>query len=620
MRIIACITRLDWSRFRRGEKMLMKEGEGRRVLHIDLTRKRIKIEERRDLFRAFLGGTGVAINLLAEECPKGADPLGEENPIIFAVGPLSALYPSASKTVAMFKSPLTGNLGESHCGGRSAMAIRLAGYGAIVIKGSSEIPMYLTIHGDEVRFRDASSLRGIDAETVGRILREVEKKGAGARTIIRIGRAGERLVRYACAVTETYRHFGRLGLGAVMGAKRLKAVVVSAEKSVEIPKAKRSEYKRVYDEIQETVVRTDAMEKYHDLGTAGKLYGLAKKGGIAYKNLESASPPEEIARELSGENFADRFLARRISCSHCPVGCVHLAALRELYEPGHYFKTTTIPYDNEPIWAVGFMLGMRSAADCLRLIDLVDTEGMDVMSTGVTLAWATEAYAKGLLTKEQTEGLEFRWGDARLYSEAINKIVEGTNEFYRNLARGVEHASSVYGGKDYALAFGGNEMPAYHTGLACYINNLTGARHSHLDSAGYDLDQKLAGAGKEKELGLEEVVRALLKEEEWRQVLSSLVVCFFARKVYTAEVTARALDAIGVEGWTAEKLEDLGRVIHRAKMEFKFREGFSLAGLRIPKRIFEVLTLQGFLKEADLRRAIEIYGRMLVGGEGREAP
>ena len=587
--------------------MLTKAKEMNRVLYIDLTKKDNKIEDREDLFDEYLGGSGVAIKLLEEECPKGIDPLSAGNPIIFAVGPLTALYPSASKTVAMFKSPLTGNLGESHTGGRSAMAIKLAGYGAIVIKGSSDIPLYLAIHGDEVKFKDASSIWGIEAVAVGRILREVEP-GAGVRTIIRIGRAGEKMVRYACAVCETYRHFGRLGLGAVMGSKKLKAVVISADKSIEIPKEKRKEYKKVYDEIQDVVVETDAMEKYHDLGTAGKIYDMNKLGGMAYKNLESASAPEEIAREFSGENIAEKYLSRRVSCAHCPVGCIHLASLRELYEPGYYFKTSTIPYDNETIYALGFMLGMKSAEDYLRLIDVVDRIGMDAISTGVTLAWATEAYERGIITKEHTDGLEFRWGDAQVYSEAIEKIVGMPTEFYQNMAKGVEHASSVYGGQDYALAFGGNEMPEYHTGIACYLNNLTGARHSHLDSAGYDLDQKLIG----KEFTLEEVVKGLLKEEEWRQILSSLVVCFFARKVYSAERIIKALDAIGIENWTEEKLEDLGRVIHRAKMDFKFREGFDLAKLRIPKRIFEVPTPHGFLKEEDVRKAIEIYGKMIL--------
>ncbi|KAF5413372.1 MAG: Tungsten-containing aldehyde ferredoxin oxidoreductase [Candidatus Methanophagaceae archaeon] len=586
--------------------MLMKVEDMNKVLYIDLTKKDIRTEERADLFDAYLGGTGVAIKLLVEECPQGIDPLSAANPIIFAVGPLTGLYPLASKTVAMFKSPLTGNLGESHCGGRSATAIKFAGYGAIVIKGASDIPLYLAIAGDEVKFRDASSIWSMEAVTVGRVIREVEP-GAGVRTIIRTGTAGGKMVRYACAVTETYRHFGRLGLGAVMGSKKLKALVISADKSVEVPKPKRKEYQRVYDEIQDVVVKSDAMAKYHDLGTPGKIYSMNKLGGMAYKNLESARAPEEVARELSGENIAEKYLSRRISCAHCPVGCVHLASLRELYAPGYYFKTSTMPYDNETIYSLGFMLGMERAEDYLRLNDAVDTVGMDAISTGVTLAWATEAYAKGLITKEHTDGLELKWGDGKVYSAAIKKIVEMPNEFYQSLAKGVEYASSVYGGQDYALAFGGNEMPEYHTGLACYLNNLTGARHSHLDSAGYDLDQKLIGT----DFSIEEVASALLKEEEWRQIPSSLVVCFFARKVFTPETVLKALGAIGLEGWTEEKLNDIGRDIHRAKMDFKFRQGYDLTKLRIPKRIFEVPTPNGLLKEEDLRRAIEVYGKMI---------
>ena len=166
------------------------------VLAVDLSNRGFKIEERPDLFMNHIGGSGVGIKLLEENCPEGTDPLGPDNPIIFAAGPLVCLYPLASKTVSMFKSPLTGNLSESHAGGRSAIAIRSAGYGAIVIKGSSETPIYLSIDGNNVRFKDASAIWGIANSTVvGRIIRERET-GAGIRTIMRIGGAGESLVKY----------------------------------------------------------------------------------------------------------------------------------------------------------------------------------------------------------------------------------------------------------------------------------------------------------------------------------------------------------------------------------------------------------------------------------------
>src|SRR5512136_813773 len=129
----------------------------RRVLYIDLTHRKSWVTERPDLFEANLGGTGVGIKLLEEECPPGTDPLGPGNPIILTVGPLVGLFPIASKTIAMFKSPHTGNLGESHAGGRSAIAIRMAGYGALVIRGRSTVPIYVAVDGEHVHFRDASA-------------------------------------------------------------------------------------------------------------------------------------------------------------------------------------------------------------------------------------------------------------------------------------------------------------------------------------------------------------------------------------------------------------------------------------------------------------------------------
>jgi aldehyde:ferredoxin oxidoreductase len=282
------------------------------VLYVDLTRKRFRIEERQNLFDRYLGGAGVAAQLLQQSCPEGCDPLGPDNPIIFAVGPLTGLFPLASKTVAMFKSPHTGNLGESHCGGRSAVAIRMAGYGAIVIEGRSEIPIYLAIHGSD---RDASTLWGMSSSlTAGRVIREREA-GPGLRTIMRIGLAGEKMVTYACVAAETYRHFGRLGLGAVFGSKNLKAVVVSGKRS--LPVADNKDYRRVYRDIYEKAVSSKIMKKYHDLGTPQNVLPLNKLSALPTRNLQETK--FEAAGEISGEAYAERYLGRRLACSHCPV-------------------------------------------------------------------------------------------------------------------------------------------------------------------------------------------------------------------------------------------------------------------------------------------------------------
>ena len=172
------------------------------------------------------------------------------------------------------------------------------------------------------------------------------------------------------------------------------------------------------------------------------------------------------------------------------------------------------------------------------------------------------------------------------------------------MARGVDHAASVFGGEEYALAFGGNEMPGYHTGPGAHLGYLTGARHSHLDSAGYSLDQNTARSG--EPLTPQGVAESLLAEERWRQVLTSLPICLFARGIYTPEVVLKALSTLGIE-WTTDDLEQLGVETLRGKQAFKAREGFTFDQLRLPRRIFETPAPAGTFDESFMRQAIEHY-------------
>lgn len=579
----------------------------RRVLTIDLSKRRSWVDERSDLFEEHLGGAGVAIRLLEEECPAGADPLGPENPIILAVGPLVGLFPMASKTVAMFKSPHTGNLGESHAGGRSAVALRLAGYGAAVIRGASSTPVYVVIDGEHVHFRDASALWGLrSSQTVGRVVREREG-GSGQRSILRIGRAGELGVTYANVITETYRHFGRLGLGSVFGSKRLKALVLCGNRS--LPVGDRRAYRAVYDEIFRAATASPVMRKYHELGTAMNVLPLNEIGALPTRNLQTGR--FEGAEAISGERLAEQALGRRLACAHCPVACIHLAALRLPHPSEPYFcKTQMLGYDHEPIYAAGSLLGGSDVSGLLQLVDEMEVLGLDVMSGGVVLAWATEAQQRGLISEQETDGLHLGWGEYSTYIQATRRIVAQPNDFYRALAKGVAHAASVYGGADFALAFGGNEMPGYFTGPGCILTYLTGARHSHLDSAGYSLDQAALRQG--ETLQPDEVAKELLEEETARQVLASLVVCFFARGVYTPEVMQRALAVAGYER-SMEGLQQLGRRILQRKFQFKRREGFDLASLPIPRRVLETPSPHGALDEQFLRQAMRRFAEELEG-------
>ncbi len=573
-----------------------------KVLKIDLSNYRYEVEDRRDLFDEWIGGTGVAVQLLKEEMDLKADPLSEENVIVFAVGPFTSVYPMASKTVAMFKSPLTGNLGESHAGGRTATAIANAGYGAIVIKGRSKKPVYVVVHNDKVYFRDARVIWGIaDSLIVGRIIAEKES-GRGIRTVMRIGGAGNNLVRYACVTTETYRHFGRLGLGAVFGSKNLKALVVIGRGSKKV--VDRKKYREVYEKILKLALESDAMKKYHLIGTAVNVNPLNELGALPTRNLKSTR--FEKANEISGEALAEFNLGRRIACSHCPIACVHIAALRLPYETEPYFyKTIMISYDYELIYSLGSMLGIGSRDGLLRLIHKVEIYGLDAMSTGVCLAWATEALERGIISEKETI-VKLKFGDVESYLKAIDYIVKQPNDFYRYLAQGVEKAAEVYGGKEFALAFGGNEMPGYHVGYATHIGYLIGLRHSHLDNAGYSMDQKMKEIPKPNE-----IVDRLVAEESWRQILSSLVVCFFARGVYKPELVSEAFDPLGYE-ISPEELKMKGEKIYREKLRLKIKMGFDPERLKIPKRIFETECFHGRLEEDYIKDALRYWKEKYV--------
>lgn len=575
-----------------------------RVLYIDLSRKLFWVENREDLFSKWLGGIGVAIQLYREEVPKGADPLGPENTAIFAVGPLTGVYPMASKVVAVFKSPLNGFVAESHGGGRAATAIRFAGYGAIVIKGASDMPIYVVVDEEKVRFRDAGALWGMrSSETVGRVLREA-LPGAGYRTIMRIGRAGERLVRYATLTAETYRHFGRMGLGAVFGSKKLKALVVIGKKGFKLPDIKA--YREVYRELYE-LTRGPSTRKYHDLGTAANVVPLDKLGALPTRNFSSGR--FEGAREISGEKLAEENLARRLACTACPVACIHLAAIREEYEDEKYFyKTEFVPYDHEPIYSLGSNLGISDRYGLLKLIKAVEDEGIDAITTGVVLAWVTEALEKGIISIKETL-VELRWGNWRNYIKAVNYIVLQPNEFYKSLGLGVEEAASRYGGLEFALAYNKVEPAGYHTGPLFHASLAIGFRHSHLDSGAYSIDQNLVASGASLP-SPEDAAKLIIGEESWRQVLNSLVICLFARSVYTGKIVEKALKALGYD-IDELTLVNLGKRIYLEKHRTKALEGFKPDQVRIPRRFLETPTPLGQVSEEYLRKIIAYYSKLV---------
>ncbi len=570
-----------------------------RILKIDLTKKKTEVYSDKKIYEDFLGGTGVATKLLYEQNIEKIDPLSPESPIILSIGPLNGIYPIATKTIAMFKSPLTGNLGESHAGGRLFMSMYDANLSAIIITGKLDMPHYIAIENEEVRFVPANSIWGQSASATERILRSAEK-GIGKRSIIRIGPAGENLSLMANVAVDTGRHFGRLGLGAVMGSKNLKAIVISGNYRHKMENF--AEFNKIYNEIFWTAVKSPAMKKYHNLGTPQNVLPLNKINSLPTRNFSQGF--FEGAEFLSGENLAKNYLAQQIACANCPVGCIHLGTLREAFEDETHFKTFKIPYDYEPIYAMGTNLSISDPNALFKLLNIIEKTGWDVMETGVTLSWATEAFEKGLIETEQTDGLILNFGDAETYQKVLAYMRENKNEFFSDLNKGSAYCSEKYGGKEFAINFGKNGSPGYITGRDAFLGFLMGIRHSHLDSAGYSIDEKIISGDLNAD-PLEEI-DMLINEEEWRFILNSLTICLFARKIYTEDLVLRALKSIGINK-TSKNLKDTARKIHALKYKIKINNGFNLNNLNFPEKLFNVQTGRGKMNKATVQEMIKIY-------------
>jgi aldehyde:ferredoxin oxidoreductase len=567
-----------------------------RILHVDLAAGESRVEDRPDLLRDYLGGTGVAVRLLSELVHDDKDPLDPAQPAILAIGPLTTICPVVTKTAATFRSPLTGEYGESHAGGQFASALRYAGYDALVVTGAAKRPVYVVIDGDKVEFHAAEALVGMDVIETGRVIRD-RIEGAGHRSIARIGPAGERGVRFANVNVDTFRHFGRLGLGAVLGSKQLKAIAVVGQQHLALPADSRA-YKKVYAEVYDRVLHTDAMKKYHELGTPANILPLNELGALPTYNVRQGYFGE--AEEISGEAFAEGELITKRACAGCQIGCIHVALYRRPFAPGWEYESTLVAYDHELLYAVGSLLGVGNRPQILRLIEEIDKAGMDTISCGTALAWATEAMERGIVGPEQLSGIDLRWGDAERYARAVAAIVRGDTVLGQWLGQGEVAAARHYGAGDYVAAVGGQGIAGYWTGYAHVLGHLLGARHSHLDNAGYAIDQKLDPYTDEA------IVDHLIADEAERIVQTSTAICLFARGVYDLETISQALGSVGIER-SAKDLRVMGERVYWERVRLRERLGFRARLEDIPKRFFETPTPRGQLEPERVARLLETY-------------
>jgi len=292
-----------------------------------------------------------------------------------------------------------------------------------------------------------------------------------------------------------------------------------------------------------------------------------------------------------------------MACSGCPVGCIHIGFVREKFMKENRYFYHQVSYDYEPIFAMGSMLGVTDSFAILAIIDVVERMGLDVMSGGVALAWATEALEKGMISEKETL-VDLKFGDVESYKEAVRHLGMGSNEFYRLLGQGTMKAAGYYGGDEFACVLG-QEMAGYATGEVFFAAQSLGFRHSHLDTGGYSYDQK------HKEKNLEKIIDFLVNDEQGRVFLTSMVACLFAREVYKEERLADCLQSVGYNV-LADNMEVVSRHIQKLRWQMRLATGFDPQGVHIPKRFTEVTTWKGPVDKDFLNALKNEYAKRII--------
>ncbi|MFI5375551.1 MAG: aldehyde ferredoxin oxidoreductase family protein [Candidatus Rokuibacteriota bacterium] len=574
------------------------------VYHVDLTRGTIETRTLpENVYRKYPGGSALAAYLVLQAIPVGADPLGPDNVLAMAVSPLTGLaFSGQSRMTACARSPLTGAIGDSQCGGFFPAEMRAAGADAFVFTGQSPEPVYLWFQDGHAELRPAKHLWGKVTADADRLLRE--EVGDPKAEVAQIGPAGENLVRFAAIMNMVNRANGRTGLGAVMGSKRLKAVVVRGSKS---PKPVMAE------EFRGLVKRLKAMQEmnpgigwFGEYGTAGVLAIQDKMGGQPTRNYSEGT--FERCKDIDGSTMVKTILKERDTCYACVVKCKRVV---EVVDPEIPVDPIYGGPEYETLTFFGSMCGVGDLKLLARASADANMYGMDTISAGATIAWAMEARAKGLL---DDRGLGLEWGDGRAVLRAIEAIAlrRGVGDL---LAEGSLRAATTLGqaAVDLTVTVKGQELPAHmpqhkrSLGLI-YAVNPFGADHqssehdSMLKSKPGSLHQRrLAELGEFGNLDLrdlsDEKVRFAYTTQCFYSALDSLGLCQFvwgpSWQLYgPAETVELVRYGTGWDASMAELLRMGERRIHLLRA-FNARERIGKSADVLPKKLFEPLGGKG---------------------------
>ncbi len=422
------------------------------ILTVDLTDGHIETAEYDEaLARSFLSGRGANSHRLYQEVPAGTDPLGPDNLLVMSCGLLTGTEaPASSRLHVSARSPLTGLLGSSNVGGHFGAKLRAAGYQSLLVRGRSERPVYLSINQDGAELVDATDLWGRDSWETQEVLRE--RAGDGHARLMAIGPGGEALVRYGCIMTERGHAAGRTGMGAVMGSKKLKAILVRGGDRQRQAGPEAREAVRRYATAIRNAPRYPIYSKYSNT----TYVSWADETGILATRNYQRNRFEKV-EQIDGKRIID-YVTRSKSCHRCPVHCKAEVKI----ESGPFAGTEGERPDIEPIVALGSKCGVDDVEAVLYLYNLCGRLGIDVISAASSIAFAMELTEKGILSRSDTDGIDLTWGNHRAMETMLNKIARREG-FGAILAEGVAEAARRIGrgAEEFAYHSKGLELTAY---------------------------------------------------------------------------------------------------------------------------------------------------------------
>jgi aldehyde:ferredoxin oxidoreductase len=594
----------------------MGNGFTGRILRVNLNTEKLSFETIEEIFyRRYFGGRGLISYYLLKELEPGIDPLGTENKLIFACGPVTGAPVSGSGRHSVgAKSPLTGAYGEAEAGGYWGTELKQAGFDAIIVEGKASNPVYLWIKDQKVEFRDASRLWGLEIkksqETIQHDLKDKTIK------VAQIGPGGEKQVRYACVVNDMHHVAGRCGMGAIMGSKNLKAVAVKGTTRVPVHKPKRLRKLAMW--MAQNV--DNIAQSLHTYGTGDAMDVYVETGNLPIRNFRDGDFPE--ADQISAQAIKEHVRVDMGTCFACAVACKKRVKVKEPWNVNPEYGGP----EYETLAALGSNCGVSNLKAICKANELCQRYSIDTISTGVTISFAMECFEHGLFTKQDTDGLDLSFGNA----ESMVKMVELIGEkrglgalLAEGSKRAAEHIGN--GAEEFAVHIKGQEVPMHDPRLKRgealgYAVSPTGADHVHNihDTFLYpQLPKKYNSLGILEPVPVEDFgpkkVRLYKYVGQWRTLNNFLVMCLF-----TPWSVVQKVDIVrSVTGWKTTAFE-LMKVVERGNTltrVFNNREGFTEKNDWLPPRFFKPKTSGALNKTSinpeDLQKAKLTYYDMM---------